>query len=352
MRSKDHERGRTAIFSTGSRGLLYVPGTSGAFLRELVDRDVFDGRNPLVTMNEMSGIAEVTRANLVTADTLETRTLEEPNVTLISDRTDVYYDGNDLAPGFYLPLKRGGEIVLRHAVKVDAVAFHLRAPLDGIISVGNEDIPNPLVMADQAAFLLPRAIGYSAEVPRHFFRGHFEVSQLGSGQIRVVNRGDENFDGEVVGIYYDNAGGQRAIIPGTAHQAFSLASSSAILLSPFVPPDDVLAPIVYTIVFSGTLGQEQGAVIGANLRQQCQYMFCPPGFDYDGDSHCFKKDEESAEVFCDGRRVSGFHCSLEMVGLCSPPGYQGYNSCCCRRVWSYVSMNSCNVEPDPRCGCE
>jgi hypothetical protein len=126
-----------------------------------------------------------------------------------------------------------------------------------------------VVNADYATLLLPKAIGYSTALLDYFFRGKPDVDLVAdpgdsskrklTGKL-VSSTGPPN---EVVSgtltLYWDNADGVRSPVPGFTPMSLSGIVGDAIDSAPFTPP---LGVERYVAVYQGTLGQEQGAVIG------------------------------------------------------------------------------------------
>ena len=138
---------------------------------------------------------------------------------------------------------------------------------------------NSLVYDEIIQPLLLRAVGYSAGLLNHFFRGRLAVFRApdpsggGGSFFRVRNLTDEALDGSIVLLADDPEGVRRPLGPA---QPLTLgprgsrdAKDQPTDLSgplPFTPVAEAQGR--YTAVFQGILGLEEGAVIGLLLRPQ------------------------------------------------------------------------------------
>jgi hypothetical protein len=123
-----------------------------------------------------------------------------------------------------------------------------------------------MVYKDYAARILPRAVGYSAELLEYFFRGRMGVAltlaQDGSllkGDVRITNQlQDEDMQGTFA-LYYDAKAGDRRMM---ASWNLTLAPGQQSGTLPVAVPSDAV-PGSLMLVFTGRLGLEQGAVATA-----------------------------------------------------------------------------------------
>jgi len=116
----------------------------------------------------------------------------------------------------------------------------------------------------QAAFLIPRAVGYSAGLLDYFFRGR--VNAFGNDlSFTFENLTDEAMDGTFT-LYYDDNGDVRRPVPG-ASWTRALAPAGAVEDLSLSPPSGPLPkePGRYMLVFRGALGSEQDAVVGRQV---------------------------------------------------------------------------------------
>ncbi len=120
-----------------------------------------------------------------------------------------------------------------------------------------------------ADVLLPRAVGYSAGLLDHFFRGRLDVDVVAdpddSSKLRVVgklvsrNGGPDELVSGALAFYWDDTDGVRSPVPGFAPMALTGVTGDPIASASFQPPEGAER---FVAVYQGALGQEQGAVIG------------------------------------------------------------------------------------------
>lgn len=262
-------------------------------ISNLFDTNQYTGYNPDITVNNNIGLAEYTNANFVSPDTLF------KNFTYPSKNTSVevkYYDIPDLlnkgttVKRPYYRKKADGETGFDmdndgipdgyRLTGEDYFAFYRQKVYGGDVLVVPPMDDN--VYADYAAFLLPRAVGYSAGLLNYFFRGQMEVTILDGG-IKVKNTNTEEMSSIIssdirsgtttisggIYIYYDYIDPKS----GEAMRRFLTSHTLSIPLAPgdetelisfpfFTPPNDNIVPGRYIVVFYGRLGNEDGAVIG------------------------------------------------------------------------------------------
>ncbi|MGH7377263.1 MAG: hypothetical protein ACREKK_07590, partial [Candidatus Methylomirabilales bacterium] len=119
----------------------------------------------------------------------------------------------------------------------------------------------------QAAFLIPRAVGYSAGVLEYFFRGRLQASFApGPNGGREVILQTQNVTDEPIGpgtllLFYDDDSGERHLIQKQAVQ--DLGEVTELPALRFDVPAGPLSQ--YVVVYRGQLGQEADAVVGRVL---------------------------------------------------------------------------------------
>lgn len=116
--------------------------------------------------------------------------------------------------------------------------------------------------------LLPRAVGYSAGLLNYFFRGQIDMEPDpdNPGMYVIENLSDEPMEGTFE-LYYDDASGNRHPVEGASWDLEIKAKDKSAPIS-FTPPTNP-APKdkgKYMLVFQGTLGNEQGAVVGKIIK--------------------------------------------------------------------------------------
>lgn len=111
--------------------------------------------------------------------------------------------------------------------------------------------------------LLPRAVGHSAGLINHFFRGKLDLgiganpSDLTASQVTVTNRSGETLGPGTIELYADTLAGDRTKVAESA--VGQIAADQPLTTFP-IARDVEAQPL--TAVFKGTLGQEPEAVIG------------------------------------------------------------------------------------------
>jgi hypothetical protein len=120
-----------------------------------------------------------------------------------------------------------------------------------------------------ADILVPRAVGYSAGLLDHYFRGRLTVDLVmdpdDSSALKLVGAlvDDTSLAKEPVAgtlaLYWDDAHGVRSPVPGFAPLALTGVAGDAIASPSFPPPEGAER---FVAVYQGLLGQEQGAVVG------------------------------------------------------------------------------------------
>jgi hypothetical protein len=237
----------------------------------LIDTDqvMADGPAPPVFGPASSGIAEFTNANFLSRDTLFSA-FSRPSV-------------GDLGPGFYedergafrqyFPKVVPGTSVVEvpHFVAEAALTLHLK-PFGTAVPQRVMWRLTPRVHEDYARELIPRAIGYSAELLDYFFRGRLDVDlnpdPFNPALVRVsaTNASPEPLFQGTLTLYADTAEGQRVQAPAIdASSVVGIAAGAPLFPVRFEPPPDAER---FVAVYQGALGLERpgndfpGAVIG------------------------------------------------------------------------------------------
>jgi len=117
---------------------------------------------------------------------------------------------------------------------------------------------------------IPRAVGYSAGLLDYFFRGKLDVALVeGAGgasglDLQVTNRSPDPLGPGKLTLYTEDANGLRREVAGASRNLETAVPQHEDLpgLPITLPAGD---PERFVAVFEGTLGQEQGAVIGQVL---------------------------------------------------------------------------------------
>jgi hypothetical protein len=237
----------------------------------LIDTDqlMADGPAPSIFGPASSGIAEFTNANFLSRDTLFTG-FARPTV-------------GDLGPGFYED-ERGAfrqyfpkvvpgtaAVEVPHFVAEAALTLHLK-PFSTAAPQRVMWRLTPRVHEDYARELIPRAIGYSAELIDYFFRGRLDVDvssdPFNPALVRIsgTNASPEPLFQGTLMLYADTAAGQRVQAPAIdAPSVVGIAAGTPLFPVRFEPPPDTER---FVAIYQGALGLERpgddfpGAVIG------------------------------------------------------------------------------------------
>lgn len=123
---------------------------------------------------------------------------------------------------------------------------------------------------EQAAFLVPKAVDYSAGLLAHFFRGSMKAQGDSSSFTitnTIINGATPQTMNGTFSLYYDDQSGNRQMVPG-ASWSLSIpggaTSNSLTFTAPTIPAP--AQPGQYTLVFQGTIGAEAGAVAGSQVQ--------------------------------------------------------------------------------------
>lgn len=247
--------------------------------------------DPMVTVNGVIGLSEYTQANFFSPETIYPLLDQSGNVKFPFPALNnlVVYD--ELVPGttseYRTFLKKTGD-----GVAVDHLATYgwfTRYGVSSTLGVNLID-PDHEVYSDYAKLLLPRAVGYSASMLNYFFRGKLDLQGAGASGYTIVNKssesllptpaGNTNLSGSsysTICIYYDQNGGldqngnqilNRILITGNSSTSCvnvltEIASGQVSSPINFTVPGDNYYPNQYWLVYNGTLGGEQNAVIGS-----------------------------------------------------------------------------------------
>ena len=236
----------------------------------LIDTDTYQGTDPNVTLGPAIGIAEFANANFFSENTGSPR-LFSPNYP--------FPDRSRLVPS-ELPAPQPGRVRAYYAkaagdgLPVDPVlaecVFDEPARRDEALELRTYVCVDDNVWATVAQHMLPRAVGYSAGLLDYFFRGKLDVALVeGAGgasglDLQVTNRSPDPLGPGKLTLYTEDANGLRREVAGASRNLETAVPQHEDLpgLPITLPAGD---PERFVAVFEGTLGQEQGAVIGQVL---------------------------------------------------------------------------------------
>jgi hypothetical protein len=228
-----------------------------------------DGPAPSIFGPASSGIAEFTNANFLSRDTLFSG-FSRPSV---GDLGSGFYEDERGAFRQYFPKVVAGTSVVEvpHFVAEAALTLHLK-PFATAVPQHVMWRLTPRVHEDYARELIPRAIGYSAELIDYFFRGRLDVDlsedPINPALVRIsaTNASPEPLFQGTLTLYADTAEGQRVQAPATdASSVVGIAAGAPLFPVRFESPADAER---FVAVYQGALGLERpgedfpGAVIG------------------------------------------------------------------------------------------
>ncbi len=230
-----------------------------------------------------SGLAEYTNLNYFSDDTVLSEEYTYPRI-------------EDLEFVAAIPTQISGATAPRRYLKVsDGTAFEKVQRLatasryyDSLMeNYPDETIKYRWVLDDDcyqnyAQFLIPRAMGYASSIPSYFFRGRLEVestpffsdNKLSKIRLKIrnVSQSQEDFSGGTCAfsISFMNEGGNtRILLPLINFSLQSLPYDEAIVIATDLPPDlnytiptSEYESVLGILALAGTLGNEEGAVIG------------------------------------------------------------------------------------------
>jgi len=248
----------------------YTPFNNTLFLiPQLFDSNQYNGSNPDITISSASiGLSEYANANFFSGDTINASSFSHPQTDSKNKYVLPYIGPSGIYHReYYLKDCSGGycetsNVKNHRGYLLSAVDLNdYWRMMHPNASASKPIIPilDTNVYYDYAQLLIPRAIGYSAEVLKYFFRGKLHV-EMREGSLNIKNISDETIsDGKFL-LYYDNAAGTRTLL---AEANASVLAEDANQTLSFTPATEEVAS--YMLVFKGRLGNESGAVIGKHI---------------------------------------------------------------------------------------
>jgi hypothetical protein len=220
-----------------------------------------------VTTENSIGVAEYSNANFVTEDrnwtSLAKNALPYPSSTSVREElSEIVVPPSDRVWRLYYAKLFDGDSGYRVAT-VGYLNYYLVKYGLSPARYGDHTAMDETVYRDIAPRVLPRAVGYSAELLEYFFRGRMGVvltlapdGSLLKGNVRITNElVDEDMQGTFA-LYYDAKAGDRRVM---ATWTLILAPGQQSAALPVALPSDAALKGL-TLVFTGRLGLEQGAV--------------------------------------------------------------------------------------------
>lgn len=174
----------------------------------LFDTNQYDGTNPSVTFQDNVGLSEYTNANFVSPDTKFIAEFPYPILSEMQEYNEP--DGAEFKTYLRKIRQVDGQPVVHVEHFLEKKWFYLyrrSLPLGYYLQM------NDNVHKDYAKELIPRAVGYSAEMMRYFFRGNLDVSSPMKQVYSVISGTDNAF--RAVKAKVRNATPNEAMGPGT-----------------------------------------------------------------------------------------------------------------------------------------
>jgi len=191
--------------------ILTTPSTFPAAVvpvANLFDTNQYHGTNPGVTFQDNVGLSEFTNANFVSPDTKFISDFPYPALSEMQEYNEP--DGATFKTYLRKIRQVDGQPVVHVEHFLEKRWFYLyrrSVPLGYYLKM------NDKVHKDYAKELIPRAVGYSAELMKYFFRGTLEISAPTKQVYSVISGTDNAF--RTVKAKIRNATLNEAIGPGT-----------------------------------------------------------------------------------------------------------------------------------------
>ncbi len=265
----------------------YTPYDNSLFLiPQLFDTDQYKGGNPEITTTSSSiGLAEYTNANFFSDDTINASNFPHPQIDSNNRHIKPHEGPSGTYKREYFVKNCSGGYCEPNATKSYQGYLLSAVDLNDYWRQKNPNAakPKPVipildenVYADYAQLLIRRAVGYSGEVLKYFFRADMNMraaSQGYSGYV-IENNTREAMEGEFH-LYYDNTSDERVEIKSGSFPitAMKIEANSTGGNVNFAAPTDARKPGEYMLVFRGNMGGETGAVACRFIRTQSHFIF-------------------------------------------------------------------------------
>jgi len=165
------------VLNTGN-----LPDNARISIARMVDTDWYTGVNPGVTINALIGLAEYTNANFLSQGTIFSGYNYPNHISSVTKERYVITDPRD----------SGKTIEREYLMKIGDGDTGYRLCTTSITGAYELDLADPVkiyrvsalddnVLEDYAGRLVPRAVSYSAQLLKHFFRGTIEISLPNDG---------------------------------------------------------------------------------------------------------------------------------------------------------------------------
>ena len=263
--------------------------TSDHPIANLFDTNQYDGTDPDGTAESNMGLTEYSNANFFSDDTINSKKFRYPSInsTTIVERPYITKFGDPYTRQYYLKNCCGETNAgLGYLLSAVDCLDYWRKRDPRLSNMAKIPILDESVYKDYASLLLPRAVGYSAGLLEYFFRGRLQVTSLpifyGNGihimRVKIKNitpTGETMKNGWFTLTYrYTPTGkpsdGSQDIFGQSSFCSSDLPcnelkfqdETSIDFVLPALIPRENYDSVKFTLAFKGTLGNEEGAVIG------------------------------------------------------------------------------------------
>ena len=245
-------------------------------MASLIDTNQYNGTTPLA--GTAIGLSEYTNANFFSEDTIESRNFNFPKVADATLINIGFANNSTTIPRKYYKKNCCGETnggagyLLSTVDYLDyyrVYYFDLDSQIQDLEEIA---VLDKKVYADYASLLIPRAIGYSSDLLKYFFRAKIDMilDPDISGQYVVENSSTEQISG-IFTLYYDDIDGNRTAVPnaswpltidGQVDNVNGISEPLSFFAPTFPEPKDVGK---YMLVFKGNLGSETGNAVAGKV---------------------------------------------------------------------------------------
>lgn len=271
--------------------------TLGLPISNIFDTNQYDRTNPQIAVGNNVGLSEYTNANFFSEDTINSTKFPYPKIERNTPIVTIPYKGlSGIYDRQYFLKDRYGEINAGKGYLLSAVDYYDYWRNRPSVSINFPIFPVPVldenVYGDYTKFLIPRAISYSAGLLKYFFRGELQVTPVPIFykntiyylRVKIKNMtltGETMKNGQFTLTYsYRPTGGNPDGSQDIWGQAPTVPSGTLqyggddqnpvedTLIDFWLPtpiPRENYNSAKFTLAFKGTLGNEEGAVIGKAL---------------------------------------------------------------------------------------
>jgi len=179
------------LFETSMHQLSHIP------VANLFDTNTYNGENPDDTINKSVGLSEYTNANFISPDTMSSfgtapGTGDLPYPRVIFDNADstssiCRFDAPDPSDGetskYYSKIRHGEHVqyFLRAYLRNNFMDATCQYAPETCKEWWQDTIKDNRVYANYAQKLIPRAVGYSAQLMQYFFEDRIRISMTDDG---------------------------------------------------------------------------------------------------------------------------------------------------------------------------